>query len=171
MSLQHLLLSRHPSQPTPESHICKSTFAAPLSAPFEVHSKCSVRIEDDKVFFLITLRWMIHRPYGRQCRICTAPLAASRIPTASQLLYTANQLLYARELPVSCFTPESSPRHLHEGSTDGILKDHAAQCGPVQTNTVSPERDKRKGTRKVDIRLPGKGNSNSRGARPVYSFR
>ena len=25
--------------------------------------------------------------------------------------------------------------------------------------------------RKVDIRLPGKGNSNSRGARPVYSFR
>ena len=27
------------------------------------------------------------------------------------------------------------------------------------------------GTRKVDIRLPGKGNSNSRGARPVYSFR
>ena len=24
--------------------------------------------------------------------------------------------------------------------------------------------------RKVDIRLPGKGNSNSRGARPVYSF-
>ena len=25
-------------------------------------------------------------------------------------------------------------------------------------------------TRKVDIRLPGKGNSNSRGARPVYSF-
>ena len=26
-------------------------------------------------------------------------------------------------------------------------------------------------SRKVDIRLPGKGNSNSRGARPVYSFR
>ena len=25
--------------------------------------------------------------------------------------------------------------------------------------------------RKVDTRLPGKGNSNSRGARPVYSFR
>ena len=25
--------------------------------------------------------------------------------------------------------------------------------------------------RKVDIRLLGKGNSNSRGARPVYSFR
>jgi hypothetical protein len=25
--------------------------------------------------------------------------------------------------------------------------------------------------RKVDIRLPGKRNSNSRGARPVYSFR
>ena len=25
--------------------------------------------------------------------------------------------------------------------------------------------------RKVHIRLPGKGNSNSRGARPVYSFR
>ena len=25
--------------------------------------------------------------------------------------------------------------------------------------------------RKVDIRLPGKGKSNSRGARPVYSFR
>ena len=25
--------------------------------------------------------------------------------------------------------------------------------------------------RKVDIRLPGKGDSNSRGARPVYSFR
>ena len=25
--------------------------------------------------------------------------------------------------------------------------------------------------RKVDIRLPGNGNSNSRGARPVYSFR
>ena len=24
---------------------------------------------------------------------------------------------------------------------------------------------------KVDIRLPGKGNSKSRGARPVYSFR
>ena len=24
--------------------------------------------------------------------------------------------------------------------------------------------------RKVDTRLPGKGNSNSRGARPVYSF-
>ena len=27
------------------------------------------------------------------------------------------------------------------------------------------------GTRKVDIRLPGKGDLNSRGARPVYSFR
>ena len=26
-------------------------------------------------------------------------------------------------------------------------------------------------SRKVDIRLPGRGNSNSRGARPVYSFR
>ena len=26
-------------------------------------------------------------------------------------------------------------------------------------------------SRKVDIGLPGKGNSNSRGARPVYSFR
>ena len=25
--------------------------------------------------------------------------------------------------------------------------------------------------RKVDIRLPGKGNSNFRSARPVYSFR
>ena len=29
----------------------------------------------------------------------------------------------------------------------------------------------RHSVKKVDIRLPGKGNSNSRGARPVYSFR
>jgi hypothetical protein len=33
----------------------------------------------------------------------------------------------------------------------------------VTCNSFSP--------RKVDTRLPGKGNSNSRGARPVYSFR
>ena len=31
--------------------------------------------------------------------------------------------------------------------------------------------DPGKGPRAVDIRLPGKGNSHSRGARPVYSFR
>ena len=29
----------------------------------------------------------------------------------------------------------------------------------------------REACRKADIRLPGKGNSNSRGARPAYSFR
>ena len=33
---------------------------------------------------------------------------------------------------------------------------------------LPPENDKRKGTRKVDIRLPGKGNSNTHGARPVH---
>ena len=33
----------------------------------------------------------------------------------------------------------------------------------------NPECNKRKGTRKVDVRLPEKGNSNSYGARPIYS--
>jgi len=38
-----------------------------------------------------------------------------------------------------------------------------------QTDAVSPQKcEMERRSRKVDIRLPGKGNSNSRGARPVY---
>jgi hypothetical protein len=36
------------------------------------------------------------------------------------------------------------------------------------TNTCRPKRRSVRGPRKVDVRLPGKGNSNSHGARPVY---
>ena len=46
------------------------------------------------------------------------------------------------------------------------IEDSASRPAPVQV--VPPESDETKGTRKVDIRLPGKGNSKSRGARPVY---
>jgi len=45
-----------------------------------------------------------------------------------------------------------------------IVPDFTAKSGvTIETGekVVSP-------TRKVDIRLPGKGNSNSHGARPVY---
>ena len=44
------------------------------------------------------------------------------------------------------------------------LKLHSAGCYGMQNGRVLR-------SRKVDIRLPGQGNSNSRGARPVYSFR
>ena len=54
------------------------------------------------------------------------------------------------------------------GKCDGVRVYGATLAPPPPP---PPESDKRKGTGKVDIRLPGKGNSNSCGARPVYSFR
>ena len=43
---------------------------------------------------------------------------------------------------------------------DSLLDDHTALAQTQQVRDLY--------ARKVDIRLPGKGNSNSRGARPVY---
>ena len=40
--------------------------------------------------------------------------------------------------------------------------------GGMERRSDAADSNKRKGTQKVDVRLPGKENSNSRGARPVH---
>ena len=51
-------------------------------------------------------------------------------------------------------------------SGEGVLTLPASLHHDIAQNAVSVTE-----SGEVDIRLPGKGNSNSRGARPVYSFR
>ena len=55
------------------------------------------------------------------------------------------------------------------GKCDGVWVYGATLAPPPLP--PPPQSDKKKGIRKVDIRLPGKGNSNSHGARPVYKNR
>jgi len=59
------------------------------------------------------------------------------------------------------------------GTGGGLEEGRRGRCDVMRAHGATlepppPVSDKTKGTRKVDIRLSGKGNSNSHGAGPVY---
>ena len=56
-------------------------------------------------------------------------------------------------------------RWVRRGAKGKMRRDTGARS---DASTPPPVSDTTKGTRKVDIRLSGKGNSNSHGAGPVY---
>ena len=80
---------------------------------------------------------------------------------------TVSPLLVEKLARALALSPEPCTLILGKLSgTPTLVKE--AQGTPNQSH-LSPSI--RRLSRKVDMRLPGKGNPNSRGARPLYSFR
>ena len=92
-----------------------------------------------------------------------APFQRDRTEVVGNSAAEGNQIYFS--VPLACTGARRNPATCgtnQEAQNKGFGPDLKAG------GKLEAECGKRKGTRKVDIRLPGKENSNSHGARPVY---